>query len=191
MDEPTRIKWSDPFAPQAGTEVLFARMWALESWLRAMAYVELCTLTPRWEEALRRPFGQWPPHSLTADERLSHTTSMRASPLDYLSFGDLWKLLTHPHLADLFKPYLPPWTVLEGRVKEVAQVRHRLAHFRDAHPTDLDRLNLLLRDLDPGIFRFCTTYAEGVHMLDAQQDPVVAALMGEPSFCQFEFQGNL
>jgi hypothetical protein len=73
----------------------------------------------------------------------------------------------------LFEPFLPPKSIWEAKLEEVSQVRHRVAHFRTGHEDDLQRVTQLLRDIDSGFWRFCTSYNDPAPVLPQSDDPVV------------------
>jgi hypothetical protein len=73
----------------------------------------------------------------------------------------------------LFDPFLPPEKIWDAKLDEVSQVRHRVAHFRHGHADDLQRVVQLLRDIDKGFWRFCTSYNDIHPVLPQANDPVV------------------
>ncbi len=96
--------------------------------------------------------------------------------LSYLTFGQLWSVISDSANWPLFEPYFPPKNNTDARIEEVKAIRNRIAHFREPHHNDVDRLALFLRDLDPGIRRFCSRYATGKVPKDAADDLVSAEL---------------
>ena len=78
----------------------------------------------------------------------------------------------------LFSPYLPPQEIWAAKVKEVLQVRHRIAHFRRGHKHDADRVAQLLRDLDPGFWRFCLSYNDA-DCWSSEDDAVTREVMSD------------
>jgi hypothetical protein len=74
----------------------------------------------------------------------------------------------------LFAPYLPPQNIWQAKFEEIAQIRHRVAHFRIGHEDDLQRVIQFLRDLDQGFWRFCTSYNDEDTPLPPSDDPVIA-----------------
>jgi hypothetical protein len=67
-----------------------------------------------------------------------------------------------------------PTTIWEAKLEEVSQIRHRVAHFRRGHRDDLQRVLQLMRDLDQGFWRFCTSYNDPTPVLPQSDDPVVS-----------------
>jgi hypothetical protein len=74
----------------------------------------------------------------------------------------------------LFEHYFPPQNIWRAKLEEVAQIRHRVAHFRCGHADDLQRVRQFLRDLDQGFWRFCTSYNDAHSPLPPNGDPVIA-----------------
>jgi hypothetical protein len=68
--------------------------------------------------------------------------------LSYLDVFDLFDVLERDW--ELFGHALIGQTVQCGRVSELRQIRHRIAHCRGPHPDDLGRIEQTLRDLEPG-----------------------------------------
>jgi hypothetical protein len=60
----------------------------------------------------------------------------------------------------IFEPYLTTKQLLQAKFDEIGVIRNRIAHFRGLHQQDLDRLLLILRELDQGFFRFCASYGD-------------------------------
>jgi hypothetical protein len=71
-----------------------------------------------------------------------------------------------------FESYLPPQDLWDAKLKEVKQIRHRIAHFRRGHADDHQRLLQFLRDIDHGFWTFCTSYNNGRAILPQDKDPV-------------------
>jgi hypothetical protein len=70
--------------------------------------------------------------------------------------------------------YLPPKELWTAKLEEISQIRHRVAHFRVGHTDDYRRLRQFLRDIDEGLWRFCTSYNDPRPVLPAAGDPVVS-----------------
>lgn len=145
--------------PSEASARLFRLMWQLESWLREMVYVELRARDADWQQSIKKVVRNWPPRSQASDKQLTHMATRHESAISYLTLGDLIQILVAPSEWPLFASHLPPRDIFESRQKEISQIRHRVAHFRDPHPADVDRAVLFLRDLDPGLWRFATSYA--------------------------------
>ncbi|WP_437784491.1 hypothetical protein [Sorangium sp. So ce1097] len=103
------------------------------------------------------------------------TTSHQAA-LSYLTFGQLWTVISDAENWPLFAPYLPPKANTDVRVEEVKTIRNRVAHFREPHPQDEARLELFLRDLEPGLRRFCARYTSPKIPTNPLDDPIVQRL---------------
>lgn len=130
---------------------LYARLWQLETWLRRMVYIELrALLGDGWNASFKtgKPFD--------ADKRLRHMPTPEMNALSYSQLGDLLGLI-EAHWP-CFESYFPPQEIWKAKLQEIAQIRHRVAHFRVGHADDYPRLLQFLRDVDPGFWRFCTSY---------------------------------
>ncbi len=144
----------------------YARLWQLETWLRRLVYVELRALTgDEWRRKIR---GAEKP--LEADKRLTHMPTPENDPLSYVHFSEIRRIISDDWR--LFESFLPPKSIWEAKLEEVAQIRHRIAHFRRGHHDDLQRVVQLLRDLDDGFWRFCTSYNDPHPILPQSEDPV-------------------
>jgi hypothetical protein len=107
---------------------------------------------------------------LQKDKRLHHMSTSHESTLSYGQLRELVDWIGEHW--ECFDPYLPPKDILQARLGEILQIRHRVAHFRAPIDTDVDRVRLLLRDLDAGFFRFCVSLRgsdlrEGLDPLEA------------------------
>jgi len=148
---------------------LHARWWQLETWLRSLAYVEL-----------RERFGaSWLgqiPEKAAGNARREAQLAYMPSPdaellLSYLDVFDLFDLLERHW--DLFSHALIDRTVWQGRVRELRQIRHRIAHCRRPHPDDLRRIEQTLRYLEPGGLRAALSFND-LEVPDGDlDDPVV------------------
>ena len=69
---------------------------------------------------------------------LSHMPTLERLPTSYMQLRSI--LSTVADEWSLFSPYLPPQEIWAAKVKEVLQVRHRIAHFRRGHQHDADRV---------------------------------------------------
>ncbi len=151
---------------------LFRMCWQLEQWLRTIVYVELRAHRVDWETPIRNQVRNWPPHSLTSDKRLHHMSTPHQAALSYLTFGQLWDVISSSGIWPIFAPYFPPKDNVDIRIAEVKAMRNRVAHFREPHPHDIDRLKLFLRDIEAGIRRFCCRYTVGKIPTNPADDPV-------------------
>jgi len=155
--------------PELSEHVLdtYARLWQLETWLRQMVYIELRALAgDDWASRIQ---GAEKPKE--ADKFLTHMPTPEENPLSYAQLSELRRIISDDWR--LFEPFLPPNNIWEAKLEEVAQVRHRVAHFRTGHRDDLQRVTQLLRDIDQGFWRFCTSYNHPRPVLPPSSDPVV------------------
>lgn len=151
----------------------YARLWQLETWLRRMVYVELRSyLGDDWKSKVKVENAEFPQKE---DKALVHMPTPEENPLSYVQLSELCRIVSE--YRRLFDPFLPPAAVWEGRMKEIAQVRHRVAHFRQGNERDLDRVVHLLRDLDKGFWKFITSYNDQRHVLPQDGDPVFAHVL--------------
>jgi hypothetical protein len=145
----------------------YARLWQLEMWLRRLVYIELRALAgDNWASKIR---GAEKPKE--TDKRLSHMPTPEEDPLSYAQFSELCRIISEDWR--LFEPFLPPKSIWAAKLEEITQIRHRVAHFRAGHRDDLDRVVQLLRDIDHGFWRFCTSYNDPHPVLPPSDDPVV------------------
>jgi hypothetical protein len=94
-------------------------------------------------------------------------------PLWYLSFDSLLQIVFDRKLWPLFQNYLTTKTLLRAKFDEIRPIRNRIAHSRLLHKDDLGRINGILRDLDHGIWKFCTSYnAERGFIAHSRKDTV-------------------
>lgn len=150
-----------------GRLLSYARLWQFETWLRTMTYVELRT----------RYGGSWTSHLNTSnrrayenDKRLLHMPTRETFPTSYMQLGDLLSTISNNWC--LFETYLPPKDLWNAKIDELQQIRHRVAHFRLGHGDDLRRVEQLLRDVDKGFWRFCTSYNSLSPILPPSDDTV-------------------
>lgn len=92
-------------------------------------------------------------------------------PVSYITFSALQRTIAN-HWA-LFETYLPPQNLWTAKLEEVSQIRNRVAHFRLGHFDDLQRILRLMKDVDKGFWRFCTSYNATSPVLPPSRDPVV------------------
>jgi hypothetical protein len=154
-------------------ERLFRMCWQLENWLRTIVYVELRAHRIDWENPIRTQVKNWPPQSLASDKRLHHMVTPHKAALSYLTFGQLWDVISSEESWKLFAPYFPPKENVEIKISEVKRIRNPTAHFREPHFLDFDRLKLFIGDMEPGIRRFCSRYTqEKIPIVASPTDPV-------------------
>jgi hypothetical protein len=147
---------------------LFRMSWQLEMWLREITYVELRASRLNWNDLLSAQTRT----KLASDKKLSHMATGHESELSYLSFGQLCDLLKANW--DLWSEYFPPLENVGPRLEEVKTIRNRVAHCRRPHENDERRLELFLRDLDPGIHKFCLRYTSTAY--PNETDPVATSI---------------
>jgi len=150
---------------------LHARWWQLETWLRSLAYVELRS---RFGSGWTAQISQRALRYAKNEARLAYMPSPDAELLlAYLDVYDLFDLIEQHW--DLFQASLIDADVWRGRIKELRQIRHRIAHCRRPHIDDLPRVEQFMRDLEDGAFR-AVTHFNGQRQPDSDlDDPVVAA----------------
>lgn len=176
MTTPVPTSWNYEPVPSSAVH-LFRLAWQLETWLRSMVYVELRAARVDWEEPIKEAVNGWPPSSLKSDKRLHHMATPHQAALSYLTFGQLWEIISNDAVWPLFEPYFPPKHLAEGRVEEIKAIRNRVAHFREPHAQDRARLELFLRDMEPGLRAFCNRYSVGKLATKPEHDPVSDFLM--------------
>jgi hypothetical protein len=143
----------------------YSRLFQLENWLRELAYLETkAHFGKEWwieiEQALSRSASPGIPadKSLLRDKKHPHMATPENDPLWFLSFDSLLKIIVDVKLWPLFEEYLTTKDLLQAKFSEILPIRNRVGHNRAVHEDDLDRLRRLLRDLDKGFWRFCTSF---------------------------------
>jgi len=145
---------------------IYARLWQFETWLRRMVYVELrALLGDDWSQSLRANAK-----AFNSDKFLKHMPTPEMNALSYSPLSELTRLVQE-HWA-CFEPYLPPQSLWQAKLEEIAQIRHRIAHFRVGHTDDYPRLLQFLRDIDKGFWTFCTSYNDAHPILPQSEDRV-------------------
>ncbi|WGZ90030.1 MAG: Swt1 family HEPN domain-containing protein [Candidatus Thiocaldithrix dubininis] len=145
--------------------VVYAYLQMLEKWLREMVYVELKAKKGNsWFNFHKTK------NTYDSDKKYTHMSTPESSPLSYLSFGELQKLIKNNW--EIFSPYLPPQNIWDAKLEEIDNIRNRIAHFRSLHEQDLNRVLQFLRDIDQGFWRFCTSYNDSFTVLPADNDSV-------------------
>ena len=145
--------------------VVYARLWQLEKWLREMVYIELKSKKGRNWVNFNKTKSKY-----EEDKKLQHMPTSDQSPISYLTFAELTKLIKNNW--DLFSVYLPQLNLWEAKLEEIIHIRNRIAHYRQGHSDDLDRLHQLMRDIDKGFWEFCTSYNNLFPILPQETDPV-------------------
>lgn len=153
---------------------LYARWWQLETWLRALMYVELRSRDGlNWGSNL----GTQTENRRKKDEQYEYMASPDwDDPLAYLDASRLFQLIDDNW--DLFESVLPAREAWTGRKAELLSIRNRIGHLRRPHRDDLKRLEQTLRDLEHGAFRAATSYNRwwNTTRLD-QANPIVAGFI--------------
>src|SRR6202000_559763 len=90
--------------------------------------------------------------------------------LSYAQLSELREIISKNW--NLFEKFLPPQNLWDAKLKEVMQIRHRIAHFRSPHEDDLNRVEQLLRDVDKGFWEFCTSFNDTTPILPQSDDPI-------------------
>lgn len=148
--------------------LLYAHLWELETRLREMVYLELVARYGR-EWALKIEGD--PERAHVRDSRLRHMPTREKLSTSYILFSQLRRTISRRWV--LFREYLPPKEIWDARLDEVEQIRNRVAHFRRGHPDDVRRVQQLLRDIDHGFWKFCTSYNDPHPIIHRKTDPIV------------------
>lgn len=146
----------------------YARLWQFETWLRRLVYVELRAAEGNNWAARFAPAEKFK----EADKRLTHMPTREEDLLSFAQLSKLGNVISEEWR--LFAPILPPQLIWKAKLEEVSQIRHRVAHFRLGHHDDLQRLIQLLRDVDKGFWKFCTSYNDPRPVIPHSADPVVS-----------------
>ena len=148
----------------------YARLWQFETWMRRLVYVQLRALDgDAWESKIKTQRAK---ASKANDKRLTHMPTPEDDVLSFAQLSDLINVIAEHR--QYFEAYLPPKTIWDAKLEEVMAIRHRVAHFRTLHRDDLARVKQFLRDIDHGLWRFCTGYNHHHSVLPQSGDPVVA-----------------
>jgi hypothetical protein len=155
---------------------VLARWWQLETYLRLLVYTELKGVHgTHWAEAF---------------DKGTHKRHERSEDNQYMASADDDHLLAYADVSALSSVIDSDWTRLStgigmpqavwaGKWAEITSIRHRLAHLRRPHPDDVDRIEQVLRDLDPAANRFLRAYTTWIVPDSEVDDPVVAAWLRE------------
>jgi len=163
--------------------VVYARLWQFEKWLREMVYLELKTKKGRNWINFNKTKGTY-----EEDKKLQHMPTSDQSPITYLTFPDLTKLIKNNW--SLFSKYLPNSNQWDAKLEEIINIRNRVAHFRQGHQDDLDRLLQLMRDVDNGFWVFCTSYNNMYPVLPQDRDPVTKKYVDLDPFAPKQISDN-
>ena len=164
----------------------FLRLYQFEAWLRELVYVQLkANLGDKWwdmaEALLRTRGGGGIPaaKSRARDKKHPHMATPEKDPIWFLSFESLLKIIFHKRLWRHFHPFLTTKALLLGKFEEITPIRNRVAHCRALHKSDPDRVETLMRDLDGGFWRFCTSYNHTRFLSENPDSHPVAALVAD------------
>ncbi|EJL93238.1 Swt1 family HEPN domain-containing protein [Pantoea sp. GM01] len=163
--------------------VLYARLWQFEKWLREMVYVELKSKKGRNWFNLNKIKNTY-----ETDKAFTHIPTTNNNPLSFITFPDLLKLIDKDW--DLFSEYLPPQNIWKIKIDEIIHIRNRVAHFRNGHRDDVDRLLQLMKDIDKGFWRFCTDYNDIHPILPPERDAVANKYVHLDPFAYKEISDN-
>jgi hypothetical protein len=164
----------------ADSVIGYARIFQLENWLRELVYLETkAHFGKDWwaeaEQALARSNSPGIPadKSIIKDKKHQHMATPENDPLWFLSLDSLLKIIFDTQLWSLFEGYLTTKDLLQAKFSEITPVRNRVSHNRSLHEDDIDRLRRLLRDLDHGFWRFCTSFNDHDNFIaDLRSDSV-------------------
>ncbi len=165
--------WGNGMPPLASA--LYARWWQLETWLRALVYVELKTkFGINWAKQLPK----------TAVDR-----QQGEKEFHHMQTPDAQNLLAYTDASALFSITLQHWDLFErallsksvwtGRIEELRAIRNRIGHCRRPHADDLVRLEQTLRDLNGGAFRAASAFNNQQRAADTWTDLIIDGWMRE------------
>ncbi len=163
--------------------ILYARLWQFEKWLREMVYIELKAKKGRSWFNFKKTEGTY-----EADKALTHIPAANDNPLSFTTFPELIKLINNNW--GLFSEYLPPKPIWEVKLEEIVLIRNRVAHFRNGHGDDIDRLLQLMKDVDNGFWKFCTDYNDLHPILPPERDAVAKKYANLDPFSFKEIDSN-
>jgi hypothetical protein len=145
-----------------------ARWWQLETWLRSLVYVELrAAYGAEWLEIV----GKTATRRSEIERQFEHMASIDANlTLTHVDVQELFDMISRDW--QLFENALIDRQIWDGRVRELKQIRHRIAHCRRPHPDDLIRIEQTLRDLERGAFRALASYNNERDASNCPGDPV-------------------
>ena len=165
---------------------LFVRLQQLETWLRELVYMEMkCNFAAAWWDkcraALQRskrpgfPAGK----ALERDKKHPHMATPEHDPLWFISLDSLLAIVFDRYFWRLFFPCLTTKSLVRAKFDELRPVRNRIAHARGIHRDDLRRVENVMRDLDEGFWKFCTSYND-LHpfIADYREDSVFRHFVG-------------
>ncbi|WP_437279476.1 CHAT domain-containing protein [Sorangium sp. So ce375] len=155
---------------------LFRLCWQLETWMRTLVYVEFRAAHEEWYSplsALAPHASVDPVHTTSATHKAQKGAHAAFSRFTFDQFSQIITAAEHwPH----FIPYFPQREHTILKFEEARAIRNRVTRFRQPLPQDESRLELFLRDLEPGLRRFCSRYSKRKIPLDPADDPVTERL---------------
>ncbi|MFZ3570479.1 hypothetical protein ACOKM5_26450 [Streptomyces sp. BH097] len=146
----------------------YGRWWQVETWLRTVMYINLKSeFGTSWHGHLAPQAARYARND-SAHEYMS--TPDRSDLMSYLDTGKLFELIEGKFEKYRLDEILISRASWSGRVPELQKIRRSIAHCRRPHRDDVNRLEQLLRDLEPGFW----------HFFDAQSAEASKILMGDP-----------
>jgi hypothetical protein len=166
--------------------LIYSHLWGLENWLREMVYVELKSFKgSTWSAGLKDVSSK-----VIKAKSLIHMSTSERGPLSYFTLGELWEVISSASNWPLFEKYFPPKHLTEGKVTELMQIRHRVAHCRNPHRDDLPRVQQFLRDVDKSFWRFTTSYNDQHPITPPSSDPVASSFIDYDQYPWIEVENN-
>jgi hypothetical protein len=166
--------WEAGFSLPPTASAIYGRWWQLETWLRSLCYVEMrARYGSNWAERLSKQVES----RSARDRQQFHMPSPDAhDQLAFLDTGGLVDLIEDEW--EIFDRSLLSRRVWSGRMEELLTIRNRIGHCRRPHSDDLQRLEQMLRDLEPGALRAIQAY--NWHEMPGRtlDDPLVDAWTG-------------
>jgi hypothetical protein len=158
------------------TIAAFVRWSQLETWLRQLVHLELSAAYGRkWIDALAPKLSNRAANDAANSYMLSPDDE---SLLSYSDMSDLFRLIEHPDHWPLFESSLLPLIRWRGLTDELRAIRNRIAHCRKPHHDDVARIELLLRNLEPGAKMALQSYYESIDNLDPS-DTIAKTWLGK------------
>ena len=148
---------------------IMARWWQLETYLRTLVYIQLQGL---FGPSMGSEFQKEKKRLELANEHSYMASADDGYLPSQFDVGALLKLIDKYWDQCQFGIGLPK-AVWSGRIDELIPVRHRLAHCRRPHVDDADRIDQLLRDLEPAANRVFRAYTDWSDVDPGLVDPVV------------------
>ena len=137
---------------------LYRWCWQLTNWLRLIVYVELRASRVDWEEFIITTTNTLPSCMPAESKQISHMATPRTTSISYLTLDKIWSIIEDEANWPLFEPYILPYNNAKIRMDEIKLIVDRITNFREPHTQDKARLELFLRDVEPGLRQFCHRY---------------------------------